>query len=110
MGAALAMLPVDVGVGKMLVLGCLLHMLNPVVTIASVLSIQSPFLRVESDSDSKRGIQERRAELVSPHGDAITLLHVYEAWLSMRNNRCVLQSLALSVKLCSSSMCVLVLF
>jgi len=86
MGAALAMLPVDVGVGKMLVLACLLHVLNPVLMVAAAMSVQSPLQRVDPSSDAARGVLERRAELTSPHGDAVTLLHIHDAWLAARGN------------------------
>lgn len=42
LGATLAALPVDPPLGKMLVLGALLHMLNPVLTVACALAVQSP--------------------------------------------------------------------
>ena len=39
-------LPVDVPLGKMLVLGSLFHLSGPVVAMAAALSVQSPFIRL----------------------------------------------------------------
>jgi HrpA-like RNA helicase len=50
LGRVLSCLPVDVRVGKILVLGCVLEVLDPVLTIAAALSVQSPFLRLPSES------------------------------------------------------------
>lgn len=44
-GRMLALLPVDVVVGKMLIMGTLFDMIDPVLVIASALSVQSPFTR-----------------------------------------------------------------
>uniref|UniRef100_H3BY49 DEAH (Asp-Glu-Ala-His) box polypeptide 34 n=1 Tax=Tetraodon nigroviridis TaxID=99883 RepID=H3BY49_TETNG len=44
-GSLLAQLPVDVVIGKMLVLGSLFNLVESVLTVAAALSVQSPFLR-----------------------------------------------------------------
>ena len=44
-GKMLAQLPVDVVVGKMLIMGTLFEMVEPVTIIAAALSVQSPFTR-----------------------------------------------------------------
>ena len=44
-GRMLSLLPVDVVVGKMLIMGTLFEMIDPVLVIAAALSIQSPFTR-----------------------------------------------------------------
>ncbi|KAF6732380.1 putative ATP-dependent RNA helicase DHX34 [Oryzias melastigma] len=44
-GSLLAQLPVDVVIGKMLVLGSVFNLVEPVLTVAAALSVQSPFLR-----------------------------------------------------------------
>ena len=43
----------DVHIGKMLILGCVFHVSDPVLTIAAALSVQSPFLRLPADSDAE---------------------------------------------------------
>lgn len=43
LGKALARLPVDITIGKMLLMGCVFQQLQPVLTMAAALSVQSPF-------------------------------------------------------------------
>lgn len=43
----------DVHIGKMLILGSVFHVTDPVLTIAAALSVQSPFLRLPSESDAE---------------------------------------------------------
>jgi hypothetical protein len=37
--------------GKLLVLGCCLHMVGPALTLAAALSVQSPFMRLEEGNE-----------------------------------------------------------
>ncbi|GFR53029.1 hypothetical protein Agub_g15721, partial [Astrephomene gubernaculifera] len=83
LGAVLSLLPVDVAIGKLLVLGCMYGMAGPALTLAAALSVQSPFVKLgeeEHDQEAKAA----RASLVSPHGDALTLLNVFETWLAVK--------------------------
>jgi hypothetical protein len=75
LGAVLSLLPVDVHTGKLLVLGGLLGLQEPAITMAAALAVQSPFVRL-SESQQEAGILERRRELMSPWGDPFTLLEV----------------------------------
>lgn len=43
LGKALAKIPVDIGIGKLLLMGCVFQQLQPVLTLAAALSVQSPF-------------------------------------------------------------------
>lgn len=43
LGRALARLPVDISIGKMLLMGCVFQQIQPVLTMAAALSVQSPF-------------------------------------------------------------------
>ncbi|XP_031468221.1 probable ATP-dependent RNA helicase DHX34 [Phasianus colchicus] len=78
-GALLAQLPVDVVLGKMLVLGSLFDLAEPTLTVAAMLSVPSPFLRL---SDAERAAARRALE--SPHGDPLTLLNAFNEWLKVR--------------------------
>lgn len=49
LGNVLSRLPVDVKVGKILILGTIFHVLEPLLTVAAALSVQSPFLRITSE-------------------------------------------------------------
>uniref|UniRef100_H2ZFU9 Uncharacterized protein n=1 Tax=Ciona savignyi TaxID=51511 RepID=H2ZFU9_CIOSA len=45
LGEMLAQLPVDVAIGKMLIMGSLFDVIEPVMSVAAVLSVQSPYTR-----------------------------------------------------------------
>lgn len=52
LGSVLALLPVDLVLGKMLVLGQVCHIKEPMLVVAAALSVSSPFVRVpESQTD-----------------------------------------------------------
>ena len=42
----------DVHIGKLLILGAVFHVTDPVLTMAAALSVQSPFLRLPSDAEA----------------------------------------------------------
>lgn len=42
-GKTLARLPVDITIGKMLIMGSIFHQVEPVLSLAAALSIQTPF-------------------------------------------------------------------
>ncbi|NXX07032.1 DHX34 helicase, partial [Larus smithsonianus] len=77
-GNLLAQLPVDVVVGKMLVLGALFGLAEPTLTVAAALSVQSPFLR---SAHPNPDCATARRPLESPHGDPLTLLNVFNEWV-----------------------------
>ncbi|NXK49954.1 DHX34 helicase, partial [Chauna torquata] len=77
-GTLLAQLPVDVVVGKMLVLGALFGLAEPTLTVAAALSVQSPFLRL---ANANPDCATARRPLESPHGDPLTLLNAFNEWV-----------------------------
>ncbi|KFB40810.1 AGAP001338-PA-like protein [Anopheles sinensis] len=84
LGKALAKIPVDIGIGKMLLMGCVFQQLQPVLTLAAALSVQSPFTnRAYRDPECERA----RKSLESDHGDPITLLNAYKEWLEVKQTR-----------------------
>lgn len=51
-GKTLARLPVDITIGKMLIMGSIFHQVEPVLSLAAALSIQTPFTnRAYRDSE-----------------------------------------------------------
>ncbi|XP_059621067.1 probable ATP-dependent RNA helicase DHX34 [Phlebotomus argentipes] len=81
LGMALAKLPVDVSIGKMLLMGSVFQQLQPVLTLAAALSVQTPFTnRAYRDHECETA----RKELESDHGDPITLLNAVRAWLELK--------------------------
>ncbi|CAJ1064969.1 probable ATP-dependent RNA helicase DHX34 isoform X1 [Xyrichtys novacula] len=83
-GSLLAQLPVDVVIGKMLVLGSLFHLVEPVLTVAAALSVQSPFLR---SSQHNPDCATARQPLHSNQGDPFTLLNTFNAWMEVKGER-----------------------
>ena len=78
LGHHLATLPVDVRIGKMLIFGCMLRCLHPVLTIAAALSLRSPFLDPFDKRDEARAARRRFA--AETRSDHLALLRVYEAY------------------------------
>ncbi|XP_029963678.1 putative ATP-dependent RNA helicase DHX34 [Salarias fasciatus] len=83
-GSLLAQLPVDVVIGKMLVLGSLFHLVEPVLTVAAALSVQSPFLR---STQHNPDCTTARQPLHSNQGDPFTLLNTFNAWVEVKGER-----------------------
>ncbi|XP_057306625.1 probable ATP-dependent RNA helicase DHX34 isoform X2 [Hydractinia symbiolongicarpus] len=85
-GQMLARLPVDIVIGKMLIMGSLFNMVDPVLVIAAALSVQSPLTR-KFGGDAETDVEHRRKELFSPHGDPFTLLNAYDEWILVKSDR-----------------------
>ncbi|KAM4567081.1 putative ATP-dependent RNA helicase DHX34 [Odontesthes bonariensis] len=83
-GSLLAKLPVDVVIGKMLVLGSVFNLVEPVLTVAAALSVQSPFLR---SSQHNPDCATARQPLHSNQGDPFTLLNTFNAWVEVKGER-----------------------
>ena len=80
-GKMLSNLPVDVCIGKMLIMGSLFHQVESVLTLAAAMSVQSPFTnKAYKDNDC---VAARRS-LDSDHGDPITLLNAFREWLKIK--------------------------
>ena len=62
----------------MLIMGSLFDLVEPVVSIASVLSVQSPYTRSAYNNPEAC---TRRRPLESDHGDPITLLNLFDEWI-----------------------------
>ena len=80
-GRMLAQLPVDVVVGKMLIMASVFDMIDVVVTVAAALCVQSVFTaKSQRDYDAC----SLRKSLESDHGDPLTLLNAFDAWVSVK--------------------------
>ena len=80
-GEMLANLPVDIVMGKMLIMGSIFHMMDPVLSITSALSVQSPFtMKAHSDPDAL----SQRKPLESDSGDPFTLLNAFDEWIQVK--------------------------
>ena len=83
-GNMLSKLPVDICIGKMLIMGCLFSIVEPVLVIAAALSVQSPLTRKFGVADDT---EHRRKEFFTPHGDPFTLLNIYDEWILVKSDR-----------------------
>jgi HrpA-like RNA helicase len=84
LGLHLANLPVDAGLGKMLVYGTILGCIEPVLTIAAGLSTKSPFLNPlncrEKARDAKLGFSKADSDLLS-------IVNAYNQWFGIKHNK-----------------------
>ncbi|KAJ3652749.1 hypothetical protein Zmor_018686 [Zophobas morio] len=83
LGDALGQLPVDLTIGKMLVLSTVFGNVNAVLALAALLSIQSPLTQTAYRNSEA---QELRKSLDSNHGDPISLLNYFKEWLSIKQS------------------------
>lgn len=81
-GRILSQLPVDVTIGKVLILGCVFRLVDPILSLAAALSIQSPFTQ---RSYRDLSASAARKNIDSDHGDPFTLLNAYHEWLSLKS-------------------------
>ncbi|KAJ3276596.1 DEAH (Asp-Glu-Ala-His) box polypeptide 34 [Terramyces sp. JEL0728] len=83
LGKVLSSMPVEAIFGKMLILGSISELVTPVLAIAAVLSVQSPYTRVQ---ESESRIMQKRREMHSVHGDPFTLINIFAEWLKEKSN------------------------
>lgn len=77
-GKTLSQLPVDITIGKMLIMATIFEQVDAVLSLAAALSVQSPYTNwAHRDQDAVAA----RKSLDSDHGDPLTLLNAYRAWL-----------------------------
>ncbi|KAI9138090.1 P-loop containing nucleoside triphosphate hydrolase protein [Paraphysoderma sedebokerense] len=85
LGKALSQLPVDASLGKMLILGSIFNVTEPILIVAAGLSVSnSLFLRVP---ESKPEILDNQRSFFSHYGDPLTLLNVYNEWIKVKAAR-----------------------
>ncbi|XP_073829965.1 probable ATP-dependent RNA helicase DHX34 [Musca autumnalis] len=81
LGKSLSNLPVEITIGKMLLMGCVFPDVEKILTLAAVMSVQNPFTN-RAYTDPK--CEEARAFLESDQGDIFTLLRAYHEWLLIK--------------------------
>lgn len=80
MGRMLAELPVDIQIGKMLIMASIFHITEPIITMAAALSVQSPFVsNLKCDYET----MQLRKQFISDHGDPLTLLNAFNEWIQV---------------------------
>nr|CAH8840474.1 unnamed protein product [Trichobilharzia regenti] len=86
LGQLLSEIPVEFSLGRMLILASLLRLVQPVLSLAAGMAVQCPLLPHTAFSGAE---QTRRvdslAEYESNHGDAFTLVNVFDEWIKMKS-------------------------
>jgi len=84
LGRALALIPLNPRIGKMLIYGSLYHCLDPVLTIASGLSYRDPFV-LTTQVDRERARRVKLDFSMNSRSDHIALLNAYDQWEQSEN-------------------------
>ncbi|RUS16526.1 P-loop containing nucleoside triphosphate hydrolase protein, partial [Endogone sp. FLAS-F59071] len=83
LGRVLAVLPVDAILGKMLIMSTIFDLIDPILTIAAAMSVQSPFVRLPTSANTE--VAKNRRSFDSRHGDPFTFLNLWNAWLEAKS-------------------------
>lgn len=83
-GRTLVNLPVELTIGKMLIIGSVFLQMDTTIVLSSALSIPSPYT---NDAFRNFDMENLRKELESDHGDSITLINLYREWLVMKKKK-----------------------
>ncbi|XP_060595012.1 putative ATP-dependent RNA helicase DHX57 [Ruditapes philippinarum] len=83
LGYHLGTLPVDVRIGKLMLLGAIFRCLDPALTIAACLSFKSPFV---TPFGKKHEATEKKLGFAAGNSDHLTMLNAYNAWKEARKN------------------------
>lgn len=86
LGEALSSLPVEITIGKMLIMSTVFGNVNSVLALAALLSVQSPLTQ---NSNKNPNAYELRKHLDSSHGDPISLLNYFKEWLHVKQKTSV---------------------
>ena len=81
LGRKMAEFPLEPSMSKMLIASVELECSEEVLTVVSMLSIQTPFYRPK---DKQAQADAKRAKFFQPEGDHLTLLTVYNAWAAAK--------------------------
>ncbi|KAF5910256.1 putative ATP-dependent RNA helicase DHX57 [Clarias magur] len=83
LGWHLACLPVDVRIGKLMLLGAIFRCLDPALTIAASLAFKSPFV---SPWDKRQEANERKLSFSLANSDHLALIQAYKGWCTAAQN------------------------
>ncbi|BFZ63809.1 ATPdependent RNA helicase [Saitoella coloradoensis] len=81
LGFHLGRLPVDVRIGKLIVMACIFGCLDPCLTIAAAMSIKSPFV---APIDKRAEADMKKRAFATGMSDHLTVLSAYNRWLEVR--------------------------
>ncbi|MCJ1404279.1 hypothetical protein MMC11_007504 [Xylographa trunciseda] len=83
LGQHLAMIPADLRCGKLMVYGAIFGCLESTLTIASILTIRSPFVSPQTAREESKAA---RAAFAPSQGDLLADLAAFNAWLDQRRS------------------------
>jgi HrpA-like RNA helicase len=84
LGYHLAVLPVDIRMGKMMIYGAMLKCLDPILTIAASMGFQSPLI---SPIDAREEADRTHKKLSVEKSDHLTVLECYKGWKDAKQNK-----------------------
>ena len=88
MGCLLARLPVDIPIGKIIILGCIFEEILPVaLTLAASYCTQGLFVRKGSGPEMTPEELADRHRYDSVHGDCFTAVNVFTEWVKRKSRR-----------------------
>ncbi|KAI0368891.1 P-loop containing nucleoside triphosphate hydrolase protein [Pilatotrama ljubarskyi] len=82
LGRHMAMLPMDLRLGKMLILGTVFRCLDPILTVAACLSSKPLFV---SPMDKREEANQARAKFATGNSDLLTDANAYDGCVALRN-------------------------
>ncbi|KAI7863168.1 P-loop containing nucleoside triphosphate hydrolase protein [Spinellus fusiger] len=77
LGKHMATIPADLRISKMLLLGSIFRCLDPMLTLAAIMSLKSPFI---SPADRREKAKEARQRFMCAKSDWLTDMCAFEAW------------------------------
>ncbi|KAG9287909.1 hypothetical protein G9A89_017504 [Geosiphon pyriformis] len=81
LGKVLSTLPIEPGLGKMVLLGAIFQCLDPILTIAASMTLKSPFMVPPGARQRADAIRNQWSQGLS--SDHFAVLNVYEAWYKL---------------------------
>ncbi|KAG0258984.1 hypothetical protein BG011_002879 [Mortierella polycephala] len=82
LGRHMADIPADLRVAKMLIFGAVFRCLEPILVVASCMSVKSPFL---SPMDKREDAQVKKRQFATAKSDLLTAWKAYDTWEKLRD-------------------------
>ncbi|KAF9926297.1 hypothetical protein FBU30_004105 [Linnemannia zychae] len=83
LGKHMADIPADLRVAKMLIFGAVFRCLEPILVVASCMSVKSPFV---SPMDKRDEAQKKKEQFATAKSDLLTAWKAYDTWEKLRDN------------------------
>ncbi|ORZ28166.1 P-loop containing nucleoside triphosphate hydrolase protein [Lobosporangium transversale] len=83
LGRHMADIPADLRIAKMLIFGAVFRCLEPILIVASCMSVKSPFV---SPMDKRDEAQNKKMQFATAKSDLLTAWKAYDTWEKMKDN------------------------